>query len=68
MKQKRVYREILIDLAVALAVILGAFVVGYNYHDAGMEALAPAINPFFVLTPQSVTETVIPDYAGVQRT
>ncbi len=68
MKQKRVYREILIDLAVALAVILGVFVVGYNYHDAGMKALAPAINPFFVLTPQSVTETVIPDYAGVQRT
>lgn len=67
MKAPRVRGERLIAAAVALAAALGIFIAVFVWNRPGMDVVAPSVNPFFLLQPQSVTEEAIPDYAGVRR-
>jgi len=56
------------EFSVALCVAVCAIMLVLVYRMPSSNTLAPGINPFFVLRPQSVTEEVIADYAGVRRT
>ena len=61
-------RESLIDLLVALSAALGVLITVLVCLTPGVKSISPAINSFFLLKPRSVTEEVIPGYAGVRRT
>ena len=67
MRGPRLSRGSLIELLVALTVVLGGFVVAFVCLRPGMKGVAPALNPYFVLRPQSVTQEVIEGYAGLRR-
>ena len=67
MKTLSFRRQYLIEPIIALAVALGVFITVFVWKTPGMKSVAPAINPFFVFRPQSVTEETIPGYAGVRR-
>ena len=67
MKRFQFRRQYLIELTIALTVAIGGFVAVFVWKTPGMKSVSPAINPFFMLQPQSVTEEAIPDYAGVRR-
>lgn len=67
MKKFQFRRQYLIELTIALTVAIGGFVAVFVWKTPGMKSVSPAINPFFMLQPQSVTEEAIPDYAGVRR-
>ena len=57
----------LIEPLIAVAVATGVFIAAFVWKTPGMKSVAPAINSFFLLQPQSVTEEVIDEYAGVRR-
>ena len=57
----------LIEPLIAVAVAAGVFIVAFVWKTPGMKSVAPAINSFFALQPQSVTEEVIDKYEGVRR-
>ena len=40
----------------------------FQFKSSGLKTAAPAINSYFILQPQSVTEKVIPEYTGIRRT
>ena len=67
MKNKLFQRVDLVEPLIAAAVAVGVFITVFVWKTPGMKAVAPAINPFFLLQPQSVTEDVIDEYAGVRR-
>ncbi len=67
MKKIQLRQEHLIELLVALTAAVSVFVAVFVWKTPGMKSVAPAINPLFVLQPQSVTEEAISDYAGVRR-
>ncbi|MBR5364927.1 MAG: histidine kinase [Clostridia bacterium] len=55
-------------LASVLVFALSVLLVVLIHLAPGSERYANAVNPFFLLQPDSVTEEVIPDYAGIRRT
>jgi len=55
-------------LAIVAVFALCFLLVVLIHLDPGFERYANAVNPFFILQPDSVEEEVIPDYAGVRRT
>ena len=57
----------MLEPLIAAAVAVGLFIAVFVWKVPGMKSVAPAINPFFLLQPQSVTEEVIDEYAGVRR-
>ena len=61
-------REALTDLLIALPSVLGLLAAVLVLLRPGVKSVSPAINPFFLLKPRSVTEEMIPGYAGVRRT
>ena len=67
MKRRVFCRDDLIELLIALAVAVGIFIAVFVWIVPGTKSVAPAISSFFVLQPQSVTEEVIDEYAGVRR-
>ncbi len=54
--------------AAAAAAALCVLLVVLIHINPGFTRQADAVTPFFILTPESVTEEVIPDYAGIRRT
>ncbi len=55
-------------LAAGGVLLLSVLLVALSFVHPGFTSYADAVTPFFILTPDSVTEEVIPDYAGVRRT
>ena len=55
------------DPVIALLFALCILVVAFLHLSPGYGAMAPAINSFFVMQPDSVTEEPIDGYAGVRR-
>ena len=60
--------EKIIDAVVLLLIVLSFALLIFQFHTSGIKTAGPAVNSFFILQPQSVTEEVIPEYAGVRRT
>ena len=67
MKNKTVWQDRLLVILIALAVLAGVALAVAAYTNPGTKTVSPAINSFFILRPDSVTEEAIPDYAGVRR-
>ena len=67
MKNNLFRQQYLIELLIAVAAAVGVFIAVFVWKVPGMKSSAPAINSFFLLQPQSVTEEVIDEYAGVRR-
>ncbi len=59
--------EKLIDAAILLIIVLSFALLIFQFHTSGIKTAGPAVNSFFILQPQSVTEEVIPEYAGIRR-
>ena len=66
--KRRYFPERLIDAVILLSFILALALIAFQYISPGMISLSPAVNPYRILQPQSVTEEVIPEYTGVRRT
>ena len=66
--KKRSFPERLIDAVILFAFILSLAMIIFQYISPGLKSISPAINPYRILQPESVTEEVIPEYAGVRRT
>lgn len=66
--KSRYFPERLIDAVILLSFILALALIAFQYISPGMISLSPAVNPYRILQPQSVTEEVIPEYTGVRRT
>ena len=60
--------EKIIDAVVLLLIVLSFAMLIFQFHTSGIKTAGPAVNSFFILQPQSVTEEVIPEYTGVRRT
>ena len=60
--------EKLIDAVILLIIVLSSALLIFQFHTSGIKTAGPALNSFFILQPQSVTEEVIPEYAGIRRT
>ena len=56
------------DLLILLAALICAATVLEIHRVPGNISIAPAISSFYLLRPESVTEEVISEYAGVRRT
>ena len=54
--------------ATATVAALCVLLVTLIHINPGFTRQADAVTPFFILTPDSITEEVIPDYAGIRRT
>lgn len=68
MKNRTIWQDRLLAVLIALAVLAGVALAVAAYTRPGMKALSPAINSFFVLRPEAVTEEAFSDYAGIRRT
>ena len=60
--------EKIIDAVILLLIVLSSALLIFQFRTSGIKTAGPAVNSFFILQPQSVTEEVIPEYAGVRRT
>ena len=56
------------ELAAAVVFALCVLLVVLIHLEPGSGRYANAVNPFFLLQPDSVVEEVVPDYAGIRRT
>ncbi|MBQ6755614.1 MAG: histidine kinase [Oscillospiraceae bacterium] len=65
--KKLINKQSAVDIAVILVLAAVIALSAFLWFRPGMKGVAPAINPFLILRPQDVQETVIADYAGVQR-
>ena len=65
---KRSFPERLIDAVILLSLILALALIAFQFISPGLKSISPAVNPYRILQPESVTEEVIPEYAGVKRT
>ena len=68
MKNKTSFQDRLLAVLIVVAVLAGIALVFTAYTNPGMKYVSPAIDSFFILQPDSVTEEAIPAYAGVRRT
>ena len=68
MKNKPSFPDRLLAVLIVIAVLSGIALVVSAYTNPGMKCVSPAINSFFILQPDSITEEAIPAYAGVRRT
>lgn len=68
MKMAAFRRSLPAELAAAAVFLLCVLLVVLIHLNPGSERYANAVNPFFLLQPDSVEEEVIPDYAGIRRT
>ncbi len=68
MKKKLFHKAFCAETAAVLVLALCVLLVVLVHLDPGSERYANAVNPFFLLSPDSVEEEVIPDYAGIRRT
>ena len=66
--KKRILPKKIIDAVILLLIVLSAALLTIQFYSPGTKTAGPALNSFFILQPQSVTEEVIPEYAGVRRT
>ena len=66
--KKQFSSEKIIDIAIFLIFLLSAALLIFQFKSSGLKTAAPAINSYFILQPQSVTEKVIPEYTGIRRT
>ena len=66
--KKHILPEKIIDAVILLLIVLSAALLVFQFYSPGTKTAGPALNSFFILQPQSVTEEVIPEYAGVRRT
>ena len=57
-----------VDAVILLILLLFSALLVFQFTSPGTKSAGPAMNSFFILQPQSVTEEVIPEYAGVRRT
>ncbi|MBQ6756239.1 MAG: histidine kinase [Oscillospiraceae bacterium] len=67
MKNPKLKRDILVEISIALSAAIGLFIAIFVCIRPGIKFVAPSVNSFFILKPQSVTEEIIQDYAGVER-
>ena len=56
------------ELTAAVVFALCVLLVVLIHLEPGSGRYANAVNPFFLLQPDSVVEEVVPDYAGIRRT
>lgn len=63
----KIRRWHLVEVSLVLAVAISLFIIVIIYIRPGIKFVAPSVNSFFILKPQSVTEEIIQDYAGVER-
>ena len=68
MKKGKIKRTLPAELAAAAVFALCILLVALIHLNPGSGRYANAVNPFFLLRPDSVEEEVIPDYAGIRRT
>ena len=66
--KKLILTEKIIDALILLLILLSAALLAFQFYSPGTKTAGPAVNSFFILQPQSVTEEVIPEYTGVRRT
>ena len=68
MKNKTVWQDRLLAVLIALAVLAGVALAVAAYTNSGMKTVSPAVDSFFILQPDAVTEEAISGYAGIRRT
>ena len=68
MKKETLGKSLPNDLAAAAVFLLCVLLVVLIHLNPGSERYANAVNPFFLLQPDSVEVEAIPDYAGTRRT
>ncbi len=62
------FSEKAMDTAIALIFAVILLICTSIYFSPGVKTLTPAVSPFMVLMPESITESKIPNYAGIQKT
>ena len=68
MRKEPLVKTLPAGLAAVPVLALAVLLILLIHLNPGSERYANAVNPFFLLQPDSVTEEVIPDYAGIRRT
>ena len=68
MTDNTTFKEKAMDSAIALIFAVIIFICTSIYFSPGIITVSPAFTPFMVFMPESVTETQIQDYAGIQKT
>jgi hypothetical protein len=68
LKHRRKIGNIFQECAVLAVFLLGAAIVVLIHINPGFKLYSRAVNPFFILKPDAVTEEIISDYAGIRRT
>lgn len=61
-------KEVWMDIAAILLLVLCVAGTVAVHVRPGLRQPMPAMNPFFVLRPEKMEEETIPDYAGIRRT
>ena len=68
MKKEPIKKNLPSELVAIAVFVLCILIVVLIHLNPGSRRYANAVNPFFILQPDSVEEEVIPDYAGIRRT